>query len=47
MGLDRGVRQRRLWDIEGMRANSAREVQLLRDAGALAALPSSPLAIWR
>ena len=30
-----------LWDIEGMRANSAREVQLLRDAGALAALPSS------
>jgi DNA-binding CsgD family transcriptional regulator len=30
-----------LWDIEGMRANSAREVRLLRDAGALAALPSS------
>ena len=30
-----------LWDIEGMRANAAREVQLLRDAGALAALPSS------
>jgi DNA-binding CsgD family transcriptional regulator len=30
-----------LWDIEGMRTNSAREVRLLRDAGALAALPSS------
>lgn len=30
-----------LWDIEGMGANSAREVRLLRDAGALAALPSS------
>jgi DNA-binding CsgD family transcriptional regulator len=30
-----------LWDIEGMRANAAREVRLLRDAGALAALPSS------
>ena len=30
-----------LWDIEGMRANSVREVRLLRDAGALAALPSS------
>ena len=30
-----------LWDIEGMRENSAREVRLLRDAGALAALPSS------
>jgi ATP/maltotriose-dependent transcriptional regulator MalT len=30
-----------LWDIEGMRASAAREVRLLRDAGALAALPSS------
>jgi DNA-binding CsgD family transcriptional regulator len=30
-----------VWDIEGMRANAAREVQLLRDAGALAALPPS------
>jgi hypothetical protein len=30
-----------LWDIEGMRAKSASEVQLLREAGALAALPSS------
>ena len=30
-----------LWDIEGMRASSAREVRLLRDAGALAALPAS------
>jgi DNA-binding CsgD family transcriptional regulator len=30
-----------LWDIEGMRAISAREVRMLRDAGALAALPSS------
>lgn len=30
-----------LWDVEGMRANAAREVRLLRDAGALAALPSS------
>jgi hypothetical protein len=30
-----------LWDIAGMRVNSAREVRLLRDAGALAALPSS------
>jgi DNA-binding CsgD family transcriptional regulator len=30
-----------LWDIDGMRASAAREVRLLRDAGALAALPSS------
>jgi DNA-binding CsgD family transcriptional regulator len=30
-----------LWDIEGMRASAAREVRLLRDAGALAALPAS------
>jgi DNA-binding CsgD family transcriptional regulator len=30
-----------LWDIEGMRASAARQVRLLRDAGALAALPSS------
>jgi DNA-binding CsgD family transcriptional regulator/tetratricopeptide (TPR) repeat protein len=30
-----------LWDIEGMRASAAREVRLLRDAGALAALPPS------
>ena len=30
-----------VWDLEGMRAICAREVQLLRDAGALAALPSS------
>jgi DNA-binding CsgD family transcriptional regulator len=30
-----------LWDIEGMSASAAREVRLLRDAGALAALPPS------
>jgi DNA-binding CsgD family transcriptional regulator len=30
-----------LWDIEGMSASAARKVRLLRDAGALAALPSS------
>ena len=30
-----------LWDVEGMRSNTARQVQLLRDAGALAVLPSS------
>jgi DNA-binding CsgD family transcriptional regulator len=30
-----------LWDVEGMSASAAREVRLLRDAGALAALPSS------
>jgi DNA-binding CsgD family transcriptional regulator/tetratricopeptide (TPR) repeat protein len=30
-----------LWDIEGMSASAAREVRLLRDASALAALPSS------
>jgi DNA-binding CsgD family transcriptional regulator len=30
-----------LWDIEGMLASAAREVRLLREAGALAALPSS------
>ena len=28
-----------LWDVEGMRAISARQVQLVRDAGALAQLP--------
>jgi DNA-binding CsgD family transcriptional regulator len=30
-----------LWDIEGMSASAAKEVRLLRDASALAALPSS------
>jgi DNA-binding CsgD family transcriptional regulator/tetratricopeptide (TPR) repeat protein len=30
-----------LWDVEGMHASSAREIRLLRDAGALAALPRS------
>jgi DNA-binding CsgD family transcriptional regulator len=30
-----------LWDIEGMSASAEREVRLLRDASALAALPSS------
>ncbi|MDX6219048.1 MAG: hypothetical protein QOJ48_729 [Frankiales bacterium] len=30
-----------LWDIEGMRSRTARQVRLLRDAGALAALTSS------
>lgn len=30
-----------LWDIESMRVNSAREIRLLRGAGALAALPPS------
>jgi DNA-binding CsgD family transcriptional regulator len=29
------------WDIEGMRTFAAREIRLLRDAGAFAALPSS------
>ena len=41
MGLDRSAASASVWDIEGMRAISARQVQLLRDAGALAALPIS------
>jgi DNA-binding CsgD family transcriptional regulator len=34
-----------LWDVEGMHASSARQVRLLRDAGALSALPTS-LSCW-
>jgi DNA-binding CsgD family transcriptional regulator len=30
-----------LWDVEGMHSNAARQVRLLNNAGALAALPSS------
>jgi hypothetical protein len=34
-----------VWDFEGMRAITARTVQLLRDAGALAQLPV-PSPFW-
>ena len=35
-----------MWDFEGLHAISARQVQLVRDAGALAQLPI-PFSRWR